>query len=429
MADWEKDKEHAKEKDRKEKDKKEKDKKDKDKKDKEGKHSKDKKDDDQGEEYVEMGKGVFAAEKILKKRIRRGKPEYLVKWKGWSPKYNTWEPENNILDTRLIDSFKARLRRSYASQRGESSGSGAKRQKGKKRSADSALESSDDEKSSNEESSDSSADTGRPARDSAVPSTSQTHSSNKADSTAGKKKEEPKPSTSSSVDSGTVAPPVKRGRGRPPKHPRPGMPGYVEPPPKPPRFKLDGKPKAKPGRKPGSTLASTVKKSKPKKMLLMKKSSENNSNKKDKEPAASGASRNGNTDSASVSSGASVSKPATITSRNNSQPPQLSPQPMASLNNNHHHHPSARTNMDSGIYDFQSDDADSQKPLPMPERKAATKVEKKYWTPPPHFIDRQITITDVQLGGLAITFRESRDSDFLSKKEQNHEIKTIVPPV
>lgn len=48
---------------------------------------------------------VYAAERIMKKRVRVGKVEYLVKWKGWSTRYNTWEPEENILDIRLIDMF------------------------------------------------------------------------------------------------------------------------------------------------------------------------------------------------------------------------------------------------------------------------------------------------------------------------------------
>ena len=34
----------------------------------------------------ELGGQVFAAEAITKKRIRKGKTEYLVKWKGWSPR-------------------------------------------------------------------------------------------------------------------------------------------------------------------------------------------------------------------------------------------------------------------------------------------------------------------------------------------------------
>ena len=54
----------------------------------------------------ELGEQVFAVEAITKKRKnKKGKTEYLVKWKGYSPKYSTWEPEENILDPRLIQQF------------------------------------------------------------------------------------------------------------------------------------------------------------------------------------------------------------------------------------------------------------------------------------------------------------------------------------
>jgi hypothetical protein len=53
-------------------------------------------------EQKNLGEMVFAAERLTKKRLKAGRKEYLVKWKGWSPKYSTWEPEENILDPRLI---------------------------------------------------------------------------------------------------------------------------------------------------------------------------------------------------------------------------------------------------------------------------------------------------------------------------------------
>ncbi|XP_030638332.1 chromobox protein homolog 8b [Chanos chanos] len=61
-------------------------------------------------ELSAVGERVFAAESIIKRRIRRGRMEYLVKWKGWSPKYSTWEPEENILDSRLFVAFEERER-------------------------------------------------------------------------------------------------------------------------------------------------------------------------------------------------------------------------------------------------------------------------------------------------------------------------------
>ncbi|XP_035471328.1 chromobox protein homolog 8a isoform X1 [Scophthalmus maximus] len=61
-------------------------------------------------ELSAVGESVFAAESIIKRRIRRGRWEYLVKWKGWSQKYSTWEPEENILDARLFAAFEERER-------------------------------------------------------------------------------------------------------------------------------------------------------------------------------------------------------------------------------------------------------------------------------------------------------------------------------
>ncbi|XP_020795522.2 chromobox protein homolog 8b [Boleophthalmus pectinirostris] len=61
-------------------------------------------------ELSAVGERVFAAESIIKRRIRKGRIEYLVKWKGWSPKYSTWEPEENILDSRLLAAFEQRER-------------------------------------------------------------------------------------------------------------------------------------------------------------------------------------------------------------------------------------------------------------------------------------------------------------------------------
>uniref|UniRef100_A0A8B9J4Q7 Chromo domain-containing protein n=1 Tax=Astyanax mexicanus TaxID=7994 RepID=A0A8B9J4Q7_ASTMX len=38
----------------------------------------------------------------------QGRLQYLVKWRGWSAKYNTWEPEENILDPHLLVTFQNR---------------------------------------------------------------------------------------------------------------------------------------------------------------------------------------------------------------------------------------------------------------------------------------------------------------------------------
>ncbi|XP_069124184.1 chromobox protein homolog 7-like [Argopecten irradians] len=52
-----------------------------------------------------LGDRVFKADYIKKKRLRKGKSQYLVKWKGYSSKECTWEPEENILDPLLIKEY------------------------------------------------------------------------------------------------------------------------------------------------------------------------------------------------------------------------------------------------------------------------------------------------------------------------------------
>ncbi|CAH6791192.1 Cbx7 [Phodopus roborovskii] len=66
-------------------------------------------------ELSAIGEQVFAVESIRKKRVRKGKVEYLVKWKGWPPKYSTWEPEEHILDPRLVMAYEEKEERDRTS--------------------------------------------------------------------------------------------------------------------------------------------------------------------------------------------------------------------------------------------------------------------------------------------------------------------------
>ncbi|XP_022101841.1 M-phase phosphoprotein 8-like [Acanthaster planci] len=59
------------------------------------------------------GEKVFIADCIKKRRSRHGKVEFLVKWKGFPNRMNTWEPEYNILDPGLILEFEERLAEEY----------------------------------------------------------------------------------------------------------------------------------------------------------------------------------------------------------------------------------------------------------------------------------------------------------------------------
>ena len=60
---------------------------------------------DEEEENILKQDDVYLVDKVLAKRKRRGKWEYLVKWRGYDESQNTWEPKANILNPKLIDEF------------------------------------------------------------------------------------------------------------------------------------------------------------------------------------------------------------------------------------------------------------------------------------------------------------------------------------
>ena len=42
------------------------------------------------------GQPEYEVEEVLDSRLKKGKLEYLVKWSGYTDKYNTWEPVSNL---------------------------------------------------------------------------------------------------------------------------------------------------------------------------------------------------------------------------------------------------------------------------------------------------------------------------------------------
>nr|XP_040575376.1 chromobox protein homolog 1-like [Lepeophtheirus salmonis] len=61
-----------------------------------------------------MAEEDYIVDHIIDKRIRNGKTEYYLGWKGYGSKGNTWEPQKNLNCPKFEKKFKAKIEKKDA---------------------------------------------------------------------------------------------------------------------------------------------------------------------------------------------------------------------------------------------------------------------------------------------------------------------------